>query len=60
MSRIVIKDLADSVDLDQKAMEAISGGSRSTRSSGIATRGEIRRAQTSEFMKHVIRRREIR
>ncbi|MEA3410008.1 MAG: hypothetical protein U9R74_00520 [Pseudomonadota bacterium] len=60
MSRIVIKDLGDSVDLDQKAMEAISGGSRSARASGIANRGEIKRAQTSEFMKHVIRRRELR
>lgn len=60
MSRIVVKDLAESMDLDQKAMEAVSGGSRSARSSGIANRGEISRAQTSEFMKLVIRRRELR
>jgi hypothetical protein len=52
MAHIVIKDLPDSVELDQKAMASVIGGSRMGRAAGARSSGLLERPASS-FLRNI-------
>jgi hypothetical protein len=54
MGKIVIKDLSENVDLDRKAMRAISGGARLRAQGGAVSAKQVREPRIVDFRTGVV------